>query len=108
MDKEDPVETHLRFIKGYYNKLAEIKDLTEAYLDYKGTQFVKETTRRDSEDKKKREQPRIKMALNLHNKLTFMTDRLEEIMKHDQEIVDLKDPVKAFQKNELPKDKERG
>ncbi|MCR4715744.1 MAG: hypothetical protein K5656_01055 [Lachnospiraceae bacterium] len=64
-------------------KLVKVQDATTKYLDYKGVQFEQDKTRRDSAKKQKREQPRIKMALGLRDKLVFMMNNVEEIAIQD-------------------------
>ena len=105
--------------QAYYQKMQELKrkinatkNATNAYFDKKQNDFNHDANRRDSARKQGVEQSRIKMALNLYDKLILMENRLavyEFEMKNyhfieEQPVVNENAPedVQNFQRTELP------
>ncbi len=63
--------------KDIKDRIVKVSGYVSAYLDYKEGQIKKENKRLEDDTKQKREQPRIKTAINILEKLNYLSDRIE-------------------------------
>lgn len=98
-----PYQKQQNMLNQFKSRMENVRKATETYLEYKGAQFDRDATRRDSKSKQKREQPRIRMALELHQKLSFMEDSIADIMERNR----ANDPEKLFETRKVPKMREK-
>ena len=75
-------QKHLNRLKDLRTEIEKTLNATDAYLDHKKRDFIKDETRRDSAKKQKREQPRIRMSLKMRDKLLMMVDRINDYDMH--------------------------
>ena len=92
----DPQKSYAEALHGFKERALLAQEKIKAYLDHKQVDFDKKATRRDDEGKQGSEQNRINMAIKNYDKLSFMIDRI-------QEYEDSFDPLKVFEKNEMPR-----
>ena len=106
LDLQRSAETNLKrgieepqVLKTLQDKMARTMQDTKKYLDHKEKQFEEDVNRRDSASKQKREQPRIRMALNMMDKLQFLSERT----KAAEQVLN---PEQVYMRKDLPKVKE--
>lgn len=91
----DIQKRYLESLVEFKNRAIAAQSKVQKYLEHKEVDFNESRTRRDSRGKQGTEQSRIKMAINNYDKLSFIIDKI-------QEYEDSLNPVKQFEKNELP------